>query len=113
MHLRRSRASFGVNSLSRCALGICSLIHLGVQKTVGVDAQLVRSLLRELVAIDSVNPTLVPGARGEAAAAEFLHEYLQRQGIAAELREAAPGRPNTVALIGGEAQRGAAGSRAH
>ncbi len=37
-----------------------------------IDNDLMRQLLRELVAIDSVNPSLVPGARGEAAAAGFL-----------------------------------------
>jgi acetylornithine deacetylase len=64
-----------------------------------VDAELLKKLLRDLVAIDSVNPTLVPGARGEAAASEFLCTFLQEQGIAAELEEAAPGRPNVVALL--------------
>lgn len=92
-----------------------------------VDTQLLRDLLRGLVAIDSVNPSLVPGARGEAAAAEFLREFLRRQGIAADLHEAAeatrpegrgpssnqaapPGgassRPNVVALIGPRAAVG-------
>jgi acetylornithine deacetylase len=64
-----------------------------------VDAELVKKLLRELVAIDSVNPTLVPGARGEAAASEFLRGFLQQQGITSKLEEAAPGRPNVVALL--------------
>src|SRR3989475_6684993 len=64
-----------------------------------IDNDLMRQLLRELVAIDSVNPSLVPGARGEAAAAGFLRDFLRRQGIAAELQEAAPGRPNVVAQI--------------
>jgi acetylornithine deacetylase len=58
-------------------------------------------LLKQLVAIDSVNPSLVAGARGEAAAAEFLRDWLSQQGIAAELQIAAPGRPNVVANIGG------------
>ncbi len=65
-----------------------------------VNTQLLRDLLRGLVAIDSVNPSLVPGARGEAAAAQFLRDFLRRQGIAADLQEVAPGRPNVVALIG-------------
>ena len=65
-----------------------------------LDDDALRTLLRELVAIDSVNPSLVPGARGEAAAAEYLSEYLRGQGIDARLEEAAPGRPNVVALLG-------------
>jgi len=65
-----------------------------------VDFQAAKELLRRLVAIDSVNPTLVPGARGEAAAAEFLREFLRQQRISAELEEAAPQRPNVVAWLG-------------
>jgi acetylornithine deacetylase len=64
-----------------------------------VDRDLAVKLLRDLVAIDSVNPTLVPGSRGEAAASEFLCKFLREHGIAAELDEAAPGRPNVVALL--------------
>src|SRR5574337_1429109 len=74
-----------------------------------IDNNLAHQLLRELVAIDSVNPSLVPGARGEAAAAGFLRDFLRGHGIAAELQEAAPGRPNLVAVLGPtEAARGAA-----
>jgi len=65
-----------------------------------VDHLQLHDLVRKLVAVDSVNPTLVPGARGEAAAAEFLREWLKGQGIEARLQEAAPGRPNVVAWIG-------------
>jgi len=64
-----------------------------------IDADLTKALLRDLVAIDSVNPTLVRGARGEAEASTFLRDFLGRHGIQAELREAAPNRPNVVALI--------------
>lgn len=64
-----------------------------------VDRDLAVKLLRDLVAIDSVNPTLVPGAPGEAAASEFLCKCLRERGIASELEEAAPGRPNVVALL--------------
>ena len=64
-----------------------------------VDRDLAVNLLRDLVAIESVNPTLVPGARGEAAASEFLCKFLRERGIPAELEEATPGRPNVVALL--------------
>jgi acetylornithine deacetylase len=59
-----------------------------------------KELLSRLVAIDSVNPSLVAGAHGEAEAAQFVREWLCGQGIEAELQEAAPGRPNVVAWIG-------------
>lgn len=57
-------------------------------------------LLKDLVAIDSVNPTLVPGARGEAEIAEFLRRWLAERGIGAKLEPAAPGRPNVVGHVG-------------
>lgn len=78
-----------------------------------IDKQKTLKLLEELVAIDSVNPTLVsatalplsgqavrPGASGEQRAAEHVLEFLRANGIAAELEEATPGRPNVVATIG-------------
>lgn len=59
-----------------------------------------RQLLKDLVAIDSVNPTLVPGARGEAEIAEYLRRWLAERGLEARLEAVAPGRPNVVAQIG-------------
>lgn len=58
-------------------------------------------LLRDLVAIDSVNPGLVPGARGEAEIASHCAEWMRRAGFDVELQEAAPGRPNAVGVIEG------------
>jgi len=77
-----------------------------------IDRNVLREVLRELVAIESVNPSLVPGARGEAAAAKFLRDFLRHQGISAELQEAAPGRPNVIALVGPKAAPGATGQKA-
>ena len=58
-------------------------------------------IARELVAIDSVNPSLVPGAAGEAAVAGWLAAYLRRAGFDVEVTEVAPGRPNVVAVADG------------
>ncbi len=58
------------------------------------------TLTRALVAIDSRNPTLVPGAPGEAPIARFLGEVLGEWGFAVELRDAVPGRPNLIAHVG-------------
>lgn len=60
-----------------------------------------RALARALVEIDSRNPSLVPGAPGENACAAFLHGVLDAWGFRTELRDAAPGRPNLIARIGG------------
>ncbi|HLW44471.1 MAG TPA: ArgE/DapE family deacylase [Candidatus Acidoferrales bacterium] len=65
-----------------------------------IDKQKMLKLLEELVAIDSVNPTLVPGAPGEQRASEHVRDFLRANGIATELEEAAEGRPNVVATIG-------------
>ena len=59
------------------------------------------SLLRELVGIDSVNPALVPGGRGEAAIATRLADEMRSIGMAVHVDEVAPGRPNVVGVLDG------------
>jgi acetylornithine deacetylase len=61
-------------------------------------------LLRDLVSIDSVNPSLVPGARGEAAIAQRIAAELMSIGLSVNITEIAPGRPNVVGLLEGRAQ---------
>jgi acetylornithine deacetylase len=63
------------------------------------------ALTRELVRIDSRNPSLVPGAPGEAAVARALAEILRDWGFVVELQDAAPGRPNVIARIGSPGAR--------
>jgi acetylornithine deacetylase len=58
------------------------------------------ALTRELVRIDSRNPTLVSGAPGEARVAHALARVLEAWGFRVELRDAAPGRPNVIARVG-------------
>jgi acetylornithine deacetylase len=64
-----------------------------------VDATL--KLLRDLVSIDSVNPTLVPGGAGEAAIGRFLADALRAAALDVSAAEVAPGRPNVVAVLEG------------
>jgi acetylornithine deacetylase len=59
------------------------------------------ALTEALVRVDSRNPSLVPGAPGEREAALLLAEVLGGWGFLVEVTEAAPGRPNVVARIGG------------
>ena len=59
-------------------------------------------LARDLVRIDSVNPRLVPGAPGEEEIARFVHDFLERHGVASDLVEAEPERPNVVARLPGD-----------
>lgn len=58
------------------------------------------ALTRELVRIDSRNPSLVPGGPGEGAVARTLGEILSEWGFRVDVTDAAPGRPNVVARIG-------------
>ncbi len=53
-------------------------------------------LLSELVAIDSVNPSLVPGGAGEAEVGGFIVEWARAAGLDAELLEGTAGRPNAL-----------------
>jgi acetylornithine deacetylase len=61
----------------------------------------VAELLSQLVAIDSVNPDLVPGGAGEAAIAAFVAAWLERAGLDVTVDEVAPGRANVVARAAG------------
>ncbi len=58
------------------------------------------ALTQALTRIDSRNPSLVPGAPGETAIANYLAGVLLDWGFSVELTEAAPGRPNLIARAG-------------
>ncbi|MGI8837074.1 MAG: ArgE/DapE family deacylase [Pyrinomonadaceae bacterium] len=60
-------------------------------------------LLRDLVAIDSVNPSLVPGGAGEKEIARFVAAEMRSIGMEVEVTEVAPGRPNVVGVLEGRA----------
>ena len=64
-------------------------------------------LLSSLVAIDSVNPTLVEGGAGETAIASFIAGWARAAGLEAELLEATAGRPTALVRA-----RGTGGGRA-
>lgn len=61
------------------------------------------SLLQQLVAIDSVNPSLVADAAGESEIAAFVAEYMATLGLEVHVQEAAPGRPNVIGVLDGDA----------
>jgi acetylornithine deacetylase len=58
-------------------------------------------LLRQLVAIDSINPDLVPGSAGEEKIARFIADWLERAGLEVVWDESVPGRPNVIGLAQG------------
>ena len=63
------------------------------------DATVV-ALLRELVGIDSVNPSLVAGAAGEAAIVDHLRTRLEKSGFGTTVVDAR-GRPSLIAVAPG------------
>jgi len=64
-------------------------------------------LLSDLVAIDSVNPELVPGGAGEAKIARAIAGWARAAGLEAEHLEATTGRPSVLVRA-----RGTGGGRA-
>lgn len=71
-----------------------------------IDRPWLESTLAELVAIDSRNPTLVPGAPGERAIAGRIAGILRAIGLDAEVHETVPGRASAVGVL-----KGAGGGR--
>ncbi len=61
----------------------------------------IATLLGELVAINSINPDLVPGGAGEAEIARFIANWLEQAGLDVEIDEPVPGRPSVVAIARG------------
>jgi acetylornithine deacetylase/succinyl-diaminopimelate desuccinylase-like protein len=58
------------------------------------------ALLQDLVAIDSVNPSLVPAAAGEREIAAYVGRWASRAGLEVEVVEATSGRPSVVVRSG-------------
>lgn len=67
---------------------------------------ILEQLINELVAIDSINPDLVPGAAGEGAIARFIAHWMEAAGLEVHVEEVQPGRPNVVGIA-----RGSGGGR--
>jgi acetylornithine deacetylase len=57
--------------------------------------------LAGLVRINSINPTLVPGAPGEAEIAEYVARWLEAAGLEIQVIESVPGRPSVIARLAG------------
>lgn len=73
------------------------------------DTGAIATLLQDLVRIDSVNPSLVPGAAGEAAIAAYIADYLRTAGFTVYIDEAAPGRVSVMAILPGRQRETAPG----
>src|SRR4249919_4188781 len=60
------------------------------------DDREIIDLLGALAAIDSVNPSLVPGAAGEGEVAQQVVDWAGRAGLNVEILEETPGRPSVL-----------------
>src|SRR5689334_13012229 len=61
----------------------------------------IESLLSDLVAIDSVNPDLVPGGAGEAAIADYVADWLRDRGLEVTIEATDAARPSVVGVARG------------
>jgi acetylornithine deacetylase len=69
-----------------------------------IDERAATNLLGELVKIDSVNPSLVPGAKGEAEIAEYLVDWLKNLGLKARVDVLKKGRCNAIGILNGSGE---------
>jgi acetylornithine deacetylase len=60
------------------------------------------NLLRDLIAIDSVNPALAPGAAGETQISEAIAAVLLEGGLDVEIQPVAHGRSNVIGVLDGK-----------
>jgi acetylornithine deacetylase len=77
----------------------------GIREDARVRDDLI-DLLSRLVAIDSVNPSLVPGGAGEPEIAAFVARWARDAGLESTVLEETPGRPSVLVRA-----RGSGGGR--
>jgi acetylornithine deacetylase len=66
-----------------------------------IDRPYLVETLAELIRINSVNPSLVPGAPGEGAIATYVAVALRRLGLEVTTLESHPGRPSVIGRLRG------------
>jgi acetylornithine deacetylase len=66
-----------------------------------IDSEYTQATLARLVQINSINPTLAPGAPGEREIADFIAASLRSIGLSAEIFEPEPGRTSVLGRLAG------------
>ena len=66
-----------------------------------IDKSEIFGLLKDLIRINSVNPSLVEGAPGEEEIANFIADYMKEIGLEMHIEEIETGRPNVVGVLKG------------
>src|ERR1700682_5075540 len=74
---------------------------MNIDAVINVDRDYVRDTLVRLVQINSINPTLAPGAPGEVAIAAFIAGSLRSCGLETRIFEPVPGRPSVLGCLVG------------
>jgi len=69
--------------------------------TFTIDEPYLTKLTREMIQINSVNPSLTPDGKGEAELGAFVAEKLKELGLEVTISEVAPRRVNTVGVLKG------------
>src|SRR5688572_19122146 len=77
-------------------LGLMSPAYMTDIRPRSYSVDTLTQLIANLVAIDSVNPDLVPGGAGEGAVAHFIASWLDAAGLEVHLDEVLRGRPNVI-----------------
>ena len=74
---------------------------MNIDAVIHIDRDYVRDTLVRLVQINSINPTLAPGAPGEAEIAAFIAGSLRSCGLETRVFEPAPGRTSVLGRLAG------------
>ncbi len=72
---------------------------------VAVDREHVINVLSDLVAIESINPSMKGAKNGEAVIGNYIFDYLRALGMEVQRDEALPGRPNILGRLAGADSR--------
>lgn len=74
---------------------------MNIDAVINIDRDYVRDTLVRLVQINSINPTLAPGAPGEAEIAAFIAGSLRFCGLETRVFEPVPGRASVLGRLAG------------
>ncbi|MEW6456664.1 MAG: ArgE/DapE family deacylase [Acidobacteriota bacterium] len=66
-----------------------------------IDERKLLKLLEEMIRIDSVNPSLVKGGKGESKIAHYIGNLLEEIGLEVKFQEIRPDRVNVIGMLRG------------
>lgn len=69
---------------------------------IAVDEKGLLNILMNLISLDSTNPSLVSGGKGEKEISEYIENYLKSKGIDVVIQEVEPDRKNVIGILKGK-----------